>query len=117
MGLASSLGLIVIINAVSGVSARYKERYLQETAVVVDDVLLSMPPSRVLDFSLIFAALGAFAAVGGVGYYTGSLNWPKIIIFGLIGAVAAFPLPRIYLGFLRKQRLRKFNEQLDLRLG
>jgi tight adherence protein B len=113
VGLASSLGLIVIINAVSGVSARYKERYLQETAVVMDDVLLSMPPSRVLDFSLIFAAVGAFAAVGGVGYYTGSLNWPKIIIFGLIGAVAAFPLPRIYLSFLRKQRLRKFNEQLE----
>ena len=112
-GLAASMGLIVIINAVSAVSSRYKERYLQETAVVMDDVLLSMPPSRVLDFSLIFAAAAAFAAVGGIGYYTGSLNWTKIIIFGLIGAVAAFPLPRLYLKFLRKQRLRKFNEQLE----
>jgi tight adherence protein B len=107
------MGLIVIINAVSAVSGRYKEKYLQETAVVMDDVLLSMPPSRVLDFSLIFAAAAAFAAVGGIGYYTGSLNWSKIIIFGLIGAVAAFPLPRLYLNFLRKQRLRKFNEQLE----
>jgi len=112
-GLAASMGLIVIINAVSAVSGRYKEKYLQETAVVMDDVLLSMPPSRVLDFSLIFAAAAAFAAVGGIGYYTGSLNWSKIIIFGLIGAVAAFPLPRLYLNFLRKQRLRKFNEQLE----
>lgn len=112
-GLAASMGLLVIINAVAAVSSRYKERYLQETAVVMDDVLLSMPPSRVLDFSLIFAAVAAFAAVGGIGYYTGSLNWTKIIIFGLIGAVAAFPLPRLYLTFLRKQRLRKFNEQLE----
>ena len=112
-GLAASMGLLVIINAVAAVSSRYKERYLQETAVVMDDVLLSMPPSRVLDFSLIFAAAAAFAAVGGIGYYTGSLNWTKIIIFGLIGAVAAFPLPRLYLKFLRKQRLRKFNEQLE----
>ena len=112
-GLASAMGLMVVINAFSAVSARYKEKYLQETAVVIDDVLLSMPPSRILDFSLIFAAAAAFAAVGGVAYYTGSLNWTKIIIFGMIGAIAAFPLPRLYLGFLRKQRMRKFNEQLE----
>ena len=112
-GLATSMGLIVIINVVGSVSAKYKERYLNETAVVIDDVLLSMPPSRILDFSLIFSAVAAFAAVGGIAYYTGSLNWTKIMVPGTIAAVAAFPLPRVYLRFLKKQRMRKFNEQLE----
>ena len=35
-GLASAMGLMVIINAFSAVSARYKEKYLQETAVVME---------------------------------------------------------------------------------
>ena len=112
-GIATALGLTVVINAVSALTVRYKEKYLQETAVVMDDVLLSMPPSRILDLSLIFSAAGAFAAVGAVGYYTGSLNLPKIAFIGLLASAASFPIPRLYLRFLKKQRMRKFNEQLE----
>ena len=112
-GLATSLGLTVVINVTTALSAKYKEKYLQETAVVMDDVLLSMPPSRVLDLSLICSAVGAFAAVGAVGYYTGSLTLAKVTFVGLLAGVAAFPVPRIYLRFLRKARMRKFNEQLE----
>ena len=112
-GLATSLGLIVVINVVTAFSVRYKEKYLQETAVVMDDVLLSMPAGRVLDLSLIFSVLAAFAAVGAVGYYTGNLNLTRILVAGLLAGVAAFPVPRVYLRFLRKNRLRKFNEQLE----
>ena len=36
-----------------------------------------------------------------------------VLIIGMLAAVAAFPLPRVYLRFLRKQRMRKFNEQLE----
>lgn len=112
-GLAAGMGLFVIVRVCSQLSSRYREKYLQETAVVMDDVLLSMPPSRILDFSLIFAALAAFSAIGIVAYYTGNLSWTKITLFGLAGAAAAFPMPRFYLMILRKQRLRKFNEQLE----
>ncbi len=112
-GLATSLGLVVIIGVGSALSAKYKERYLQETAVVMDDVLLSMPPSRVLDLSLIFTAAAMFLAVGGIWYYTGSLSAPKIIIVSVLAGVAAFPVPRLYLKILRKNRMRKFNEQLE----
>ena len=112
-GLAATLGMIVIVDFISMIGNRYKERYLQETAVAVDDVLLSMPAARVLDLSLIVSAVAAFAAVGLIGYYTGSLNIMKIIVIGSIAAVAAFPLPKVYLNFLRKQRMRKFNEQLE----
>ena len=112
-GLAVTLGLIVILDVISMIGNRYKERYLQETAVAVDDVLLSMPASRVLDLSLIVSAAAAFAAVGLIGYYTGSLTVMKSIFIGSIAAIAAFPLPKVYLNFLRKQRMRKFNEQLE----
>ena len=112
-GLATSLGLVVIIGVVSALSAKYKERYLQETAVVMDDVLLSMPPARVLDLSLIFTAAAMFLAVGGIWYYTGSLSAPKIIIVSILAGAAAFPVPRLYLKILRKNRMRKFNEQLE----
>ena len=112
-GLATSLGLVLIIGVGSALSAKYKERYLQETAVVMDDVLLSMPPARVLDLSLIFTAAAMFLAVGGIWYYTGSLSAPKIIIVSILAGVAAFPVPRLYLKILRKNRMRKFNEQLE----
>lgn len=112
-GLATSLGLVLIIGVGSALSAKYKERYLQETAVVMDDVLLSMPPARVLDLSLIFTAAAMFLAVGGIWYYTGSLSAPKIIIVSILAGAAAFPVPRLYLKILRKNRMRKFNEQLE----
>ena len=112
-GLATTLGLIVIADGFSVISARYKERYLQETAVYIDDVLLSIPPGRVLDLSLIFSALAAFIAIGAVSYYTGGISLMKLAVVGILAACAAFPLPRVYLRFLRKQRMRKFNEQLE----
>ena len=37
----------------------------------------------------------------------------KLAVVGILAACAAFPLPRVYLRFLRKQRMRKFNEQLE----
>ena len=112
-GLATSLGLVVIIEVASSLSAKYKERYLQETAVVMDDVLLSMPPSRVLDLSLIFTVAAMFLAVGAIWYYTGTLSLSKVVIVSLLAGAAAFPVPRVYLKVLRKNRMRKFNEQLE----
>ena len=112
-GFAVALGFVVVASMIRMVTSRYKERYLQETAIAVDEVLLSLPASRILDISLIFSAATAFVAVGAVGYYTGSLTLPKIIGVGLLAAVAAFPMPRVYLRLLKKQRMRKFNEQLE----
>ena len=112
-GLATTLGLIVIAGGVGVISTRYKERYLQETAVYMDDVLLSIPPARLLDLSLIFSAVAAFIAIGAISYYTGGMSLIKLSFVGILAACASFPLPRVYLRFLRKQRMRKFNEQLE----
>ncbi len=112
-GIAVAMATLVIVDFFVLLSTRYREKYLQETAVEMDDVLLSMPPARVLDLSLAVAAFTGFAAVLGVGFYSTEMSVAKTVIVALIGAVAAFPMPRIYLRWLKKQRLAKFNVQLE----
>ena len=72
-----------------------------------------MSPARILDLSLAIAAAGGFLAVITLGIITKELSVSRIILVGLLGAIAFFPLPRIYLRYLKKQRLKKFNEQLE----
>jgi len=112
-GISVTLATFFIVDLCALLSARYREKYLQETAVEMDDVLLSMPPARILDLSLAVAAFVGFAAVLGVGFYSEEMSISKAVIIALIGALAAFPMPRIYLRWLKKQRLAKFNEQLE----
>ncbi len=112
-GMAVTLATYVIVDFFALLSTRYREKYLQETAVEMDDVLLNMPPARVLDLSLAVSAFAGFAAVLGLGFYGAELSVAKMVIVALIGAAATFPLPRIYLRWLKKQRLAKFNEQLE----
>jgi len=112
-GIAVTLATYVIVDFFALLSARYREKYLQETAVEMDDVLLSMPPARVLDLSLAVSAFAGFAAVLGLGFYGTEMSISKMVIVAMIGATATFPLPRIYLRWLKKQRLAKFNEQLE----
>ena len=44
--LAVTFATFVIIDFISDASKRYKTRYIQETAVEYDDVLLQMPPRK-----------------------------------------------------------------------
>ena len=50
--LAVTLAMLVIIDSMIYISSRYKERYLKEAAVELDDVLLQMPADRIFDLSL-----------------------------------------------------------------
>lgn len=112
-GIAVTLATYVIVDFFALLSSRYREKYLQEAAVEMDDVLLSMPPGRILDLSLAVAAFTGFAAALGFGFYSTETSIAKSVIVALIGAAAAFPLPRVYMRWLKKQRLAKFNEQLE----
>ena len=58
--LAVTFATFVIIDFISDASKRYKTRYIQETAVEYDDVLLQMPPGKIFDLSLALAGLGAW---------------------------------------------------------
>jgi tight adherence protein B len=112
-GLSVFFATLVVVDFVSYVSARYKERYLQEATAELDDVLLQMPANKIFDLSLALAALAAFLAALIFGMTGSSWSWMKVCFAAVVAAVIAFPAPRLTLKFLRKQRLDKFNEQLE----
>lgn len=94
-------------------TAKYKEKYMKEAAVEADNILLALPPSRILDLSLILAVCSAFIAAGTVGFSSQELSVTKMVLSGLLAAAGVFPLPRILLRYLKKKRIQKFNEQLE----
>ncbi len=62
--MAVTMAFMVIVDFVSYVSSHYKERYLKEAAVELDDVLLQIPASRIFDFSLASSGITAFLTLG-----------------------------------------------------
>jgi len=115
--LAVTLATLVIIDSFLYISTRYKERYLKEAAVELDDVLLQMPAGRIFDLSLAISAFCCFMTVIIFGMTTGGFSWIKAVGLGAIVAVGTFPMPRLILRYLRIKRLAKFNEQLEDALG
>ena len=110
---AVTFASLVVINFMTETSTRYKERYIRETGVEYEDILLSMPASRVFDLSLGVSALGMFLGIGLISIVAESPDMPMIILTGFIGAVVCFPIPRAILKHMKKKRLHKFNEQLE----
>jgi len=112
-GLCALFATFVIVEFVSYTSARYRERFLAEAAVELDDVLLQLPASRILDLSIALS-VGAFILFGGMSsFLSAEVNWLRTVVIGTVSAVVAFLGPRFYLRSLKKQRLVKFNEQLE----
>ena len=110
---AVTFASLVVINFMTETSTRYKDRYIRETGVEYEDILLSMPASRVFDLSLGVSALGMFLGIGLISIVAESPDMPMIILTGFIGAVVCFPIPRAILKHMKKKRLHKFNEQLE----
>lgn len=106
-----TLGTYAIFDFIGFVSARYRERYLHETATELDDVLIQMPAGRLLDLSLAISALTAIItflllSINGIAWMGGAA-------VAIMAAIMLFPLPRLILRLLRKRRIAKFNEQLE----
>ena len=112
-GLCALFATFVIVEFISYTSARYKERFLAEAAVELDDILLQMPASRILDLSIAIAAVAFILFAGLSSFLSSEGNWIRSVLIGAISAVVAFLSPRFYLRMLKKQRLAKFNEQLE----
>ena len=113
VALAVICATIVVMEFFSFTSAKYKEKFLEETAAEMEDVLLTLPPGKVFDLSLALSAIAAFLATAAVGFYADELSIPRLVIVALIAAVAAFPIPRAILKYIRKERMNKFNLQLE----
>ncbi len=112
-GLSITMATLVIVDFISFASARYRERYLQEAAIELDDVLLQIPANRILDLSLAVSAIASFLVLLFIVGVSDEWNWGQAAFWMSVTAAVSFPAPRFYLKFLGKQRIRKFNEQLE----
>lgn len=110
---AVTFATLVVVDFFSFVSNRYRERYVRETTVDLDDVLLQMPANRIFDLTLALTALSAFGSVVVFSFVSSEWSWLKAMFVAVLAAAAAFPSPRLYLKFLKKRRLQRFNEQLE----
>ena len=112
-GVSILLFTLIIVEFFSYTSKTYKERYIKEAAVELDDVLLQMPPGRILDLSLAISAVAAFLGVASLALFADEFSWPKAVAIATILGVSAFLSPRWYLKHRKKMRLIHFNEQLE----
>jgi tight adherence protein B len=112
-GVSVLLLTFVIVDFSMYTSKRYKERYLEETAVELDDILLQMPPGKIFDLSIAIAALCGVLSlfIYGMGSKEGS--WGMGALLGLIVGIIAFFIPRVYLKYLHRKRMTMFNNQLE----
>ena len=112
-GISITLMTMVIAEFFAYTSGVYKEKYISEASVELDDVLLSMPPGRIFDLSLALCVLSSFLAVAVFAFWTTHFSWPKAIFLAVVAGGIAFPAPRLYLRHKKKMRLVAFNEQLE----
>ena len=103
----------VIFDFFNYVSDVQRERFLDQATTELDDVLIMIPPGKVLDVSLALSALTSFISMLIFGYNTSDWTWGQMSMVGLGTLAFVFPAPRFYLRYLKKKRLRQFNEQLE----
>ena len=104
---------IAIIDFTTYVAARYRERYLQEARTELDDILIQIPASRVLDISIAFSAVGVVLSTLAMTLSAEKISVQTLIIVSLTSACVLFPIPRFILRYLKVRRLNKFSVQLE----
>ena len=109
---AVTFAALIVFDVVHYIALRYRERFLQETDTVLNDVLLQLPANRILDFSIGLAVTGTILSFGILFLKNPVFSALNIVLALVIGCIL-FPIPRITLQIIRKQRLQKFNFQLE----
>lgn len=98
----------VVITTVLGITMfskgweGYEAKFLESSGKTMENMLLTMPPQHLLYLSVVSAF---------VGFVFIFLLLESFVIAFVIG-VAGFFAPRMLLRFMRKRRLKKFNDQL-----
>ena len=114
---AVTLAMLGLIDFGIYVAKRYRERYLEEAKTELDDILIQLPANRLLDLSITLSAIGAIVTVVLVSTKSEQMNWSIGVLAALVVGGVLFPIPRVVLRLLKKQRLVKFNIQLEDALG
>ena len=58
-----TLAMLVLIDFGIYIAGRYRERYLEEAKTELDDILIQLPASRMLDLSIALSVAGAIITV------------------------------------------------------
>ena len=115
--LSSSFAVIiatyVIFDFFNYVSEIQRKRFLEQTSSELDDVLIMLPPDKILDISLALSGLLSFIVMLIYTLKNSDWSWTGLTVTGIITLICVFPIPRFYLRFLKNKRLNKFNEQLE----
>jgi tight adherence protein B len=115
--LSSSFAVIiatyVIFDFFNYVSEIQRKRFLEQTSSELDDVLIMLPPDKILDISLALSGLLSFIVMLIYTLKNSDWSWTGLTVTGIITLICVFPVPRFYLRFLKNKRLNKFNEQLE----
>lgn len=112
-----TIAMLVLIDFVTYVGARYKERYLQEASTELDDILLQVPAGRILDLSIAISVFGAITIAGLFAITVEKVQLEYVLLVAFVVMVVLFPIPRFILKYLKKRRLMMFNLQLEDALG
>ena len=107
------LAALVLIDFSLYVASRYRERYLQETRTELDDILIQMPASRVLDLNIAVSVSGMVLTILVLSLHAETVSIQTLALCALVTGVLLFPVPRLILRQLRIRRLNKFNLQLE----
>jgi len=97
-------GALVLISVQAlKAAARYRRRFLVRTEERVESLYLGIRPERFWRYALLGAAGGALLLALISGFRPALIG---------VGAVLGFLSPRIYLGYMARERRRKFDAQL-----
>lgn len=113
VGLAVGIGVWALGKLVTLWMERWRARFIEQTEVELDEMLLQLPAARIINYSLVAAGGGgliAFFVFGGAG---SGWNWKIGLLFALLVAAAVLIGARVILRVLRTRRRERFNDQLE----
>ena len=87
-----TMAAYVLVDVIGFVSARYRDRYLAEARLELDDILIQMPAGRVLDLSLGLSALVLLLTVLFTVWLNPGSSWSGGVAIGLLAAALVFGL-------------------------
>lgn len=112
-GIAAFAAVWAIGDVLYTLFKRWQSRYVEETAVQFDEMLLQLPAHRLVNYSFMGAftsALLVFAVISSLGE---GWNWTGGLIFAAVAFVSVVLGMRLAVRLLRKRRLQRFNDQLE----
>lgn len=102
-----------LIDVAGTLLGRWRERAESEAESQMQDMLMMMPAARYINLALTAAGVTALFVFLIITAFFSDWNWKVGGILGLVAFVGVVLGSRFLLQFLKKQRLDRFNDQLE----